>query len=75
VVSWPRAVGQEPLYYDALNTGRPAGSIDLTQPPKSGDDKYVSRYIDVPNSPQFPFATASPTRTIGTASLDSARIT
>ena len=55
VVSWPRAVGQEPLYYDALNTGRPVGSIDLTQPPKSGDDKYVSRYIDVPNSPQFPF--------------------
>lgn len=55
VVSWPRAVGQEPLYYDALNTGRPPGSIDLTQPPKGGDDKYVSRYIDVPNSPQFPF--------------------
>src|SRR5882724_48044 len=24
VVSWPRAVGQEPLYYNALNTGRPA---------------------------------------------------
>jgi len=55
VVSWPRAVGQEPLYYDALSTGRPAGSIDLTQPPKGADDKYVSRYIDAPNSPQFPF--------------------
>src|SRR3984893_17025549 len=55
VVSWPRAVGQEPLYYDALNTGRPAGNIDLTHPPTSGDDKYVSRYIDEPNSPQFPF--------------------
>ena len=24
VVSWPRSVGQEPLYYNALNTGRPA---------------------------------------------------
>ncbi len=23
VVSWPRSVGQEPLYYNALNTGRP----------------------------------------------------
>jgi beta-glucosidase len=55
VVSWPRAVGQEPLYYDALSTGRPAGNIDLTQPPKVGDDKFVSRYIDIPNSPQFPF--------------------
>ena len=55
VVSWPRAVGQEPLYYNALSTGRPAGNIDLTQPPKVGDDKFVSRYIDIPNSPQFPF--------------------
>jgi beta-glucosidase len=55
VVSWPRTVGQEPLYYDALSTGRPAGDTDLTHPPKGGDDKYVSRYIDVPNSPQFPF--------------------
>ena len=55
VVSWPRAVGQEPLYYDALSTGRPAGNIDLTHPAKAGDDKYVSRYIDEPNSPQFSF--------------------
>src|SRR3989442_144942 len=55
VVSWPRAVGQEPLYYNALNTGRPAGNIDLTRPPKNGDEKYVSRYVDEQNSPQFPF--------------------
>jgi beta-glucosidase len=55
VVTWPRTVGQEPLYYDALNTGRPAGSIDLTRPPKNGDEKFVSRYIDEQNSPQFPF--------------------
>ncbi len=55
VVSWPRSVGQEPLYYDALNTGRPAGNIDLTHPPKTGVEKYVSRYVDEQNSPQFPF--------------------
>jgi beta-glucosidase len=55
VVSWPRAVGQEPLYYDALNTGRPPGKADLTRPPWEGTDKYISRYIDEPNSPQFPF--------------------
>src|SRR6266699_1360372 len=54
-VSWPRSVGQEPLYYNALNTGRPAGNIDLTRPPKNGDEKYVSRYIDEQNTPQFPF--------------------
>jgi beta-glucosidase len=55
VVSWPRAVGQEPLYYNELNTGRPPGKADLTKPPWEGTDKYVSRYIDEPNSPQFPF--------------------
>jgi beta-glucosidase len=55
VVSWPRSVGQEPLYYNALNTGRPAREVDLTRPPKNGDEKYVSRYIDEQNSPQFPF--------------------
>jgi beta-glucosidase len=55
VVSWPRSVGQEPLYYNALNTGRPAEKTDLTKPPANSDSKYVSRYIDEQNSPQFPF--------------------
>ncbi len=55
VVSWPRSVGQEPLYYNALTTGRPTRNIDLTRPPKNSDEKYVSRYIDEENSPQFPF--------------------
>ena len=54
-VSWPRSVGQEPLYYNALSTGRPAGKVDLTRPPRTGNEKYVSRYIDEQNSPQFPF--------------------
>lgn len=54
-VTWPRSVGQEPLYYNALNTGRPAGDADLTKPPWEGSVKYVSRYIDEQNSPQFPF--------------------
>lgn len=55
VVSWPRSVGQEPLYYNALNTGRPPGSVDLVHPPTDIVSKYVSRYIDEQNSPQFPF--------------------
>ena len=55
VVSWPRSAGQEPLYYNALNTGRPAGKIDLARPPRNGLEKYVSRYIDEQNAPQFPF--------------------
>jgi len=55
VVSWPRSVGQEPLYYNALHTGRPPDDIDLTRPPSDIVTKYVSRYMDEQNSPQFPF--------------------
>jgi beta-glucosidase len=53
--SFPRAVGQEPLYYNALNTGRPATGVDLTHPPSGGEEKYHSRYIDEQNSALFPF--------------------
>jgi beta-glucosidase len=55
VVSWPRSVGQEPLYYNALSTGRPPGNVDLTRPPNDVPSKYISRYIDEQNTPQFPF--------------------
>jgi beta-glucosidase len=54
-VSMPRSVGQEPLYYDALNTGRPAGGVDLTHPPTNNGEKYHSRYVDELNAPLFPF--------------------
>ncbi len=54
-VTWPRAVGQIPIYYNALNTGRPPGNRDLTRPPRNGDERFASRYIDEQNSPQFPF--------------------
>ena len=53
--SFPRAVGQEPLYYNALNTGRPAGKFDLSHLPTNTEEKYVSRYVDEQNSPLFPF--------------------
>lgn len=54
-VSLPRAVGQEPLYLAQSATGRPASGVDLSHPPANSQEKYVSRYIDVPNSPLFPF--------------------
>jgi beta-glucosidase len=54
-LSWPRSVGQEPLYYNALSTGRPPVNVDLTKPPFDTPSKFVSRYIDEQNSPQFPF--------------------
>ena len=38
-----------------MNTGRPAGKADLTHPPQSAAEKFVSRYIDEQNAPEFPF--------------------
>jgi len=55
VVSWPRSVGQEPLYYNHLNTGRPPGDTDLTRPASNIAERYLSRYTDEQNTPQFPF--------------------
>jgi beta-glucosidase len=52
--SFPRAVGQEPLYYAQLPTGRPAHG-DLSRMPKNGEEKFVSRYMDEENSALFPF--------------------
>jgi len=54
-VSFPRAVGQEPLYYNHFNTGRPADAVDQSRPPKTGEEKYVSRYVDEASSPLYPF--------------------
>ena len=46
-MSFPRTEGQIPIYYNHYNTGRPA---------KDDNDKtYVSSYIDLQNSPKFPF--------------------
>jgi beta-glucosidase len=53
-MSFPRAVGQEPLYYNQFPTGRPPVNIDLNHPGE-GDSRFVSRYIDVPNDALFPF--------------------
>ncbi len=45
-ISFPRSVGQEPLYYNHLSTGRP-----------SGNDQSVfwSHYTDEKNTPLYPF--------------------
>jgi beta-glucosidase len=52
--SLPRAVGQEPLYYAQLPTGRPARG-DLSHLPRNGEEKFLSRYMDEENSALFPF--------------------
>lgn len=53
-MSFPRAVGQEPLYYNHFPTGRPPFNADLSRPP-GPDSRFISRYIDVPNDALFPF--------------------
>ena len=44
-VTWPRAVGQIPIFFGERPSGRPAD-------PK---DHYTSKYLDVPNEPLFVF--------------------
>ena len=44
-MTFPRAVGQVPLYYNHKNTGRP------TTP----DNKYSTKYMDIAETPQYPF--------------------
>ncbi len=47
-MSFPYSVGQVPLYYAQLNTGRPAKT-------SSHSGRFVSRYLDCPNDALFPF--------------------
>ena len=44
-VTWPRDVGQVPIAYSVRSGGRPENPAD----------KYTSKYLDLPNTPQFPF--------------------
>lgn len=44
-ITFPRSVGQIPVYYNQKRTGRP---FDASQ-------KYTSKYLDIPNAPLYPF--------------------
>lgn len=46
--TFPRSVGQIPIYYNHKNTGRPSL-------PTNADDRYKSRYVDLPDTPLYPF--------------------
>jgi beta-glucosidase len=48
-VTFPRSIGQIPIYYNHKNTGRPY--LGATDP----EQKYKSRYTDSDNSPLYPF--------------------
>jgi beta-glucosidase len=44
-VTFPRTVGQVPIYYNHMNTGRPP----------EVQNRYTSKYFDAPWTPLFPF--------------------
>lgn len=44
-VTWPRDVGQVPIFYASRSAGRPPNA----------DDPFTSRYLDLPTAPLFPF--------------------
>ncbi len=45
-VTFPRSMGQIPIYYNHMNTGRPV----VGKP-----HRFVSCYLDCPNEPLYPF--------------------
>ncbi|NQX60491.1 glycoside hydrolase family 3 N-terminal domain-containing protein [Paenibacillus qinlingensis] len=45
---FPYKVGQAPLYYNHFNTGRPLNEANKAR-------KFVSKYLDTPNEPLYPF--------------------
>ena len=44
-MTFPRNTGQIPIYYNSKNTGRPMDP----------NNKYSTKYLDVPNTPLYPF--------------------
>ncbi len=67
-MSFPRSVGQVPIYYAHENTGRPAtvrGSLELESAdiglhgPDNVQEKYTSKYLDLDLGPQFAFGHGS----------------
>jgi beta-glucosidase len=44
-VSFPRSVGQVPIYYSRDHTGRP----------RDENNRFTSKYLDSPNTPLYPF--------------------
>jgi beta-glucosidase len=67
-MSFPRSVGQVPVYYAHENTGRPASvrgtmtleSVDVAlEGPANVAEKYTSKYLDLDLGPQFAFGHGS----------------
>jgi beta-glucosidase len=66
-VTFPKSVGQIPIFYSMKNTGRPMDP----------NNKYTSKYLDESNEPLYPFGygLSYTTFTYGDVTLDKASIT
>lgn len=51
-MTFPRSLGQVPIYYNAKNTGRP---LDQTLTDKCEYQRFRSNYMDECNTPLYPF--------------------
>ncbi len=60
-ISFPRSVGQIPIYYNHKNTGRPYDG--------GANTKFRSDYLDVSNEPLYPFGYGLSYTTFGYSSL------
>jgi beta-glucosidase len=56
-VTFPRTVGQVPIYYAHKNTGRPPSESELGIPTGTPVDPkgFTSKYLDVDFTPEYPF--------------------
>ncbi len=61
-ITWPRALGQVPIFFAQRPSGRPADP----------NDHFTSKYLDVPNEPLYPFGHGL---TYGRFTLSNLRIT
>jgi beta-glucosidase len=61
-MTFPRSVGQIPIYYNILPTGHPAPDVEAYQ-------RYTVGYLDLQKSPKFPFGFGLSYTTFGYSDL------
>lgn len=64
-MTFPRNIGQVPIYYNSYRTGRP-----ITNTPEDDINKYQSKYLDCDNSPLYSFGFGLSYAKLGIKSVD-----